>query len=296
MYNKNNEWTVEELKYLTQNYLSQSNQEIADVLTRTSKAVQVKLSKLGLKRPEKYCYDHTFFEKIDTEEKAYWLGFLYADGYVTQGTRNAEVGIELSARDIEHLKKFNKSLKGNITPTIRQRKAGKINSTDGIASFRLYNKKMVEDLIKLGCVENKTFVIKMPDIQDKFLIWHFIRGYFDGDGSIYLDKSHGFIGFNFASGSDLMLKQLREFLYKEGIYAYFSVEDRKDSRFETEHKSYKLLITGMNNAYSFGMKLYENSNIYLTRKRLRFDNYVKQFDIDSRCKNRPYRRGMKFEQ
>ena len=44
------------------------------------------------------------FETIDTEEKAYWLGFMYADGYI--GASRYSVGINLSLKDIDHLKKF----------------------------------------------------------------------------------------------------------------------------------------------------------------------------------------------
>lgn len=296
MYSKNSEWDKRELQYLRDNYLAESNQDIAKKLGRSPKAVQVKLSKLGLKRPDKYSYNVNFFDKIDGEEKAYWLGFLYADGYVCQCERNSEVGIELSARDVEHLRKFNKSLNGNISPSFKNRKEGKIHSTDGIVSFRIYNKKMVEDLIKWGCTKNKTFSIKMPPIKDVELIWHFIRGYFDGDGSIYIDKTRDFIGFNFSSGSKEMLEQLRTFLYENGVYSYLSIEKRKDDRFDTAHECYKLLITGMNNAFTFGEKIYKNSTIFLDRKRQKFDNAVEQYNINERCKNRLYRRDVKLEQ
>lgn len=53
----------------------------------------------------KYIVDDVF-EKIDTEEKAYWLGFLFADGYV--GTNDNSVGLGLAIKDIEHVKKFKK--------------------------------------------------------------------------------------------------------------------------------------------------------------------------------------------
>ena len=296
MYSKNSEWDKRELQYLRDNYLAESNQGIAKELGRSPKAVQVKLSKLGLKRPDKYSYNANFFDKIDGEEKAYWLGFLYADGYVCQCERNSEVGIELSARDVEHLRKFNKSLNGNISPSFKNRKESKIHSTDGVVSFRIYNKKMVEDLIKWGCTKNKTFSIKMPPIKDVELIWHFIRGYFDGDGSIYIDKTRDFIGFNFSSGSKEMLEQLRTFLYENGVYSYLSIEKRKDDRFDAVHECYKLLITGMNNAFTFGEKIYKNSTIFLDRKRQKFDNAVEQYNINERCKNRPYRRDVKLEQ
>lgn len=285
-----NQWSNEELRYLQDNYLEKSNKEMAKVLGRTQKAIQVKLSKLGLVRPDKYFYNKDFFEKIDTEEKAYWLGFLYADGYVAlkSANRNAEVGIEIASKDIQHLRKFNKSLQGNVEVHERKR-TGVIKPTNSIVSFRLYSKKMVLDLIKHGCVQNKTFIIRFPDISQK-LKWAFVRGYFDGDGSVYRDIGRKFIGFNFTSGSKGFLEDLRNFLYKEGIYAYLSVENRKDNRFKETHKSYKLLITGMNNAYCFGQKLYKDANIFLDRKKEKFDLAVEEYNIKQRSINRPYRR------
>ena len=285
-----NQWSNEELRYLQDNYLENSNKEMAKVLGRTQKAVQVKLSKLGLVRPDKYFYNKDFFEKIDTEEKAYWLGFLYADGYVSLNPkiRNAEIGIEIASKDIQHLRKFNKSLHGNVE--VHERcKTGVITPTDNIVSFRLYCKKMAIDLIKLGCVQNKTSVIRFPDISSE-LNWAFVRGYFDGDGSIYKDVRRKFIGFNFTSGSKGFLEDLRNFLYKEGIYAYLSIENRKDSRFKETHESYKLLVTGMNNAYCFGQKLYKDANIFLDRKKEKFDLVVEEYNIKQRSIDRPYRR------
>lgn len=286
----NNQWTDEEIKYLQDNYLTKSNKEMGEFLGRTQKAVQVKLSKLGLLRPDKYDYNRNFFEKIDTEEKAYWLGFLYADGYVSLNpeTRNAEVGIEIASKDVQHLRKFNKSLHGNIEVHERHR-TGIITPTDSIVSFRLYCKKMVLDLIKLGCVQNKTFVIRFPNIPQE-LKWAFVRGYFDGDGSIYRDIGRKFIGFNFTCGSKEFLEDLREFLFEQEIYAYLSVEERNDDRFKEIRPSYKLLITGMNNAFCFGQKLYKDANVFLDRKKDKYDLAVKEYNIKQRSINRPYRR------
>lgn len=284
------QWLQKELDFLKNNYLTMSNDEIAKIIKRTRKAVQVKLSKMNLVRPDKYYYDKRFFQCIDREDKAYWLGFLYADGYVHITNRNAEVSIELSAIDIDHLKKFNKCLNGNVSPSFRKERNGKIQSTYGIVSFRLYSRQMVQDLISQGCVENKTFCIEFPNFKSKNLIWAFVRGFFDGDGCIYRDTSRKFIGFNFTSGSQKFLQGLREFLYKEGIYAYLSEEHRKDDRFNNTSKFYKLLITGKNNAYIFGEKLYGKANIYLDRKKIKYTEALQSYNMKERTQNRPYRR------
>ena len=289
MYTKNCQWTKEDIDILQDNYLSMSNKQLGNLLGRTEKAVQVKMHKLGLKRPDKYYYDKDFFRVIDTEEKAYWLGFMYADGYVQNTKLNAEVAIELTARDTNHLRKFNKSLHGNIEPTIRFRITGNIIAKDGIASFRIYCKSMAKDLISHGCVPNKTFVIEMPELS-KELLPHFVRGYFDGDGSMYKDISRNFIGFNFTSGSEKMMQGLQAYLYSQGIYAYFRKETPNKLNFSEVHEQYRLLITGMNNAFNFGQFLYNEATIFLDRKREKYFEALKEYNIIERSHNRPYRR------
>ena len=76
-----NYWTEFELQYLKENYEKMPKSEIATVLGRTPNAVQVKANRLGLEKPEKYFYNKRFFQNINLEEKAYWLGFFFADGY-----------------------------------------------------------------------------------------------------------------------------------------------------------------------------------------------------------------------
>lgn len=284
------EWSQEELDFLKNNYLKMSNKEISQNINRTNKAIQVKLSKMGLKRPDKYYYNKHFFQDINTEEKAYWLGFMYADGYVCCSKTNAEVAIELSAIDIDHLRKFNKSLGGNISPTIRKERKKCLKTTYGIASFRIYSKEMAQDLIAHGCIQRKTFYIKFPKFENKFLTWSFIRGFFDGDGSVYRDTKRKFIGFNFTSASKDFLKELQKFLYEEGIYAYLSQEKREKSNLNITAPTYKIFITGLNNAYEFGKKLYSEANIFLDRKKIKYDEAIKEYNVEERTRNRPYRR------
>ena len=141
-------WTEEDDKFLKENYTKYSRKELGEFLDRTVSSIQNRARRLGLKQEDKYTYNKDFFEVIDTEEKAYWLGFIFADGYVNQsknelgGCINNELGIELSVKDIDHLKKFNKSLNGNVQVNIRNRVC-----FDGIectmCNIRLYSKKYV---------------------------------------------------------------------------------------------------------------------------------------------------------
>ena len=118
------------------------------------------------------------FECIDTEEKAYWLGFLYADGSVSHYKASKRVELGLKESDLEHLIKFTKFLQYN----------GKIHYRSKTKSYRVIFgcQKVHDDLIRLGCVEKKSLILLFPSesIVSDSLIRHFVRGYFDGDGSI----------------------------------------------------------------------------------------------------------------
>lgn len=123
--------------------------------------------------------DEFYFKNIDSKEKAYWLGFLYADGCVHSNSN--EISITLKDRD--HLEKFRKAIKSNnkIGESIDKR----FSSMPKIYHFSIKDKQLKSDLIKWGCVPNKSLSLtKIPNIPRDF-VSHFIRGYFDGDGSLH---------------------------------------------------------------------------------------------------------------
>lgn len=129
--------------------------------------------------------DESFFKKIDTEEKAYVLGFLYADGYNHYNPSKSSYFISMAqlTQDIDILKKINNAMMSNYPiHTNIQKENNKEKSVLTISS-----KNLSQDLCKLGCPKAKTFLIRFPNENQYFdndLMCHFIRGYFDGDGCI----------------------------------------------------------------------------------------------------------------
>ena len=125
------------------------------------------LEKKGIKTQKgnhyrKYFHNEDFFEKIDSEEKAYWLGFLTADGWINKNEKgNAGVtGIELQYKDIDHLRKFNKSINGNYKITDRWRPcliSSKYNNKrHHTCLIRIFSITMYDSLVKLGFTNNKS--------------------------------------------------------------------------------------------------------------------------------------------
>ena len=127
-------------------------------------------------------FNNTFFEKIDTEEKAYWLGFIFADGAVC---KNNTLEICLAIKDLEHLRKFKEAIESehNIRKGISTTPNGQRYER---CSFAITNKKLADDLRKFGLHNKKTYDCSIPfDLIPEHLYHHFVRGLFDGDGSVF---------------------------------------------------------------------------------------------------------------
>ncbi len=280
-------WTDEQVQYVKENYLTKSNEQLGKDLGKTQSAICNKMRRLGLARPDKYTYDRNFFHIIDNEEKAYWLGFMCADGYISKTIDESyEVGIELQIGDIDHLKKFNKSIKGNVEIGIRERQLGFKNRKKNYkfykqCSIRLYSKQMVNDLYNNGCVYNKSDKLKLSKISDD-LFFHYLRGYFDGNGSVLrqISGKRNCIRFNFTTASYDFVTELRELLYNKYNITSYIVKEK--IRYEGGIQAYRLNISGLENNYRFGKMLYDNAHIYLDRKYNRYTELSKQFDMENR--------------
>lgn len=122
------------------------------------------------------CRNENIFENIDTEEKAYWLGFLSGDGCIY----NNYVKISLKNEDIQHLEKFRCFIRGT---------AVQIKDDGKYCHYSIGCKKLAEDLKKHGCCERKSLILQVPDIDEKFLLDWF-RGLYDADGGISITSKN----------------------------------------------------------------------------------------------------------
>lgn len=137
---------------------------------------------------------HNYFEKIDSEEKAYFIGLLLTDGSITPGKngRSPVIRIELSEADEEVLRQFQYEIQSDAGITYNKRK----DRENGTVSITLRSEKMAEDLSVFGIVPNKTYVTdRLPDGIPKEYIPAFLRGVIDGDGSIYYSNGRWHISF-----------------------------------------------------------------------------------------------------
>lgn len=206
---------------------------------------------------------------IKDEQEAYWLGFLYADGFITNKYKDyyTLVGITLSKKDKSHLEKiaaiFNKKLKDSSV---------KLNKKIyEVTKFYIGDVNLVKRLIKLGLTPQKTYENNsfiFDNIPDN-LKHHFIRGLFDGDGWIFNDKKNR-INFGIVSLNFKLLSNIKIFLkarINEDIPLY------KDSKY------FRLRTGGNIIAKKFFDFLYKDSSIFLERKRKIVDSIPKSCKI-----------------
>ena len=196
----------------------------------------------------KYHVNINKFSKIDSEESAYWLGFLYADGCMSEESR---IGVMLKASDKHHLEKLKNFLEWDKEVKIRQN--GKFSRCELV--FRC--KPMFNDLLNLGCHPCKSKDLTFPteiQVPDAFL-YHFVRGYCDGDGSLG-QLTKGAISYPRLSFC--------------GTYEFIDMmlERTKWKRNKIRLRDNDLAIIEWQGKYAkeISHQMYDNANIYLDRK------------------------------
>lgn len=266
---KNSPWTDDEIKFVKENYMEMKTSDISQMLSRTMSAIELKAKKLGLKKYPYTC-DYHYFDEINTEEKAYWLGFLTADGWINKNDKNSAgvTGIELQYGDINHLKKFNKSIGGNYKITDRWRPCT-ISTSDQkkehhMCCIRIFSLTMYNSLANKGFTKNKSFDCGIPYLRED-LIKHFIRGYFDGDGCLCFTNKSFHINFTTAS------KTLNDDISRVLKFENFNiVESTYVNNYNTT--IYRLDLSRQQDKINFLDWIYQDANVYLDRK---YKKYIK---------------------
>ncbi len=180
-------WTEEENKYIKDNYNNMLSREIAEHLNRSLNSVRKHAEWLGITHPAKiYSCDERFFQNIDTPEKAYWLGFIAADGCVVDNDYHYRVKIALQRGDKDHLEKFRKAIHGNmpIRDAVSKYKVNGEYRETPECTIIIHSKSMVKDLERLNIIPNKTYSLQFARLPEK-LMSHYLRGFVDGDGNFY---------------------------------------------------------------------------------------------------------------
>lgn len=265
------QWTKEHIDYIVDQYVNDMRsmssiardfdcdiESIRNVLLRNN----VRLYTMEDYHPR----NKDYFSAIDSYDKAYWLGIMYSDGCVTPRSTGI-YGIKLEMIDEEHVEKFKNALGATKSKTTVVHPKGFENAST-VYSVTIYDKKIGEDLISLGCVPRKSLLLNsFPNIEQKYM-YSFIRGVFDGDGCLRYDKIRKCYGLSFTSGSLPFITEVRDAL---GL-----------SRLKICHshgKTYKFELVAQNDLYRILTLLYKNSteDSRLNRKYNKYKEFLQWY-------------------
>jgi len=253
----------EEMNTMVNMHLSgKSFKFIEKTLKRSHDAVKTALASRGYYNNGKegsnriHNVDINVFNIIDSEEKAYWLGVLMADGYNDE--KNYKVTLTQAENNKELVYKFKIFLKSEHPVYINKRSLKNPNWQDAY-SLNVTSKTLSKTLSEKGIVQAKSSICKFPEIPQN-LYNHFIRGYFDGDG--YIGKNRFEL-----CGTKEMIEKIQEILIVECNLNKTKLKQRHCDR---NNNNYDLIYGGrlqLNKIYNY---LYQNATVYLKRKMKNF--------------------------
>lgn len=239
--------------------------EICNILQVNKSSIRKRLRKLNIVLPNRWNetkFNENIFDFIDTEDKAYWLGFIFADGYISSSNYTFE--ISLSTKDLSHLEKFNNFME-HINYNIKICKTNFENCTR--CRWSITNKHLWKTLNSYGCTPRKSLTLEFPNediFTKKSLISHFIRGYVDGDGCIGLTRDKLVIQI---LGTELFLKE---------IIKYSAID--RNLYTKKNHNTFTIAYSH-SPAIQMGEYLYNNATIFLDRKYNRYRFAVLQSNL-----------------
>ena len=209
-----------------------------------------------------------FFEVINTEEKAYFLGLIIADGNVfinhaDKGNRQASISITVNEKDAYILQRF-------LDATGASTSIG--HDGRGACTAAVRSDVMFVDLSKCGIIPSKSFFTYLPAIPEE-LYCHLIRGIFDGDGSIQAkpNKNKFMHALSFCGTHDLMT-QISVKAHELALTQEVTVYDYKNRVLS------ELKYQAMDDIFKIGNWMYREATLYLERKKQTFNTFVDYYN------------------
>lgn len=200
--------------------------------------------------------NESYFHSIDSEEKAYLLGYLIADGYVIYPLTRKRTpcwGIEISTKDAYVLEWI-------VEQIGLQNKKLIVKKNGTITSLTVTSQMMVDDLATLNITPRKSYTVQYPFSKiPKSLNRHVIRGIFDGDGCISNPNCTFY-------GNEFIITAVRDILFEEAGLSF------RHLFYNNQNHIYSISFSAKQDKIAFYNYIYSNASIWLTRKRERFES------------------------
>ena len=208
----------------------------------------------------KYTLNENYFDTLDSEDKAYFLGYLMADGYNNESRGAIEASC--SVKDKEFLEMLNKAIGSSKPIRLVQEKKNSYRMS-------LCGKHLSQRLSDLGCMQKKTFKLVFPNYLNEEMKRHFIRGYFDGDGCISYTfaKRNNYFGNSFLSVATITSTESFCLYLKRYIKSILNVNSTMLCRHPSHNNNNRTLqISGNKQVIRFAEWMYKSANLFLKRK------------------------------
>lgn len=219
-----------------------------------------------------------FFVDITTEEQAYWLGFISADGYVNLGY----VTIAIAVDDIEHLQKFKKSIRYDNQIYIKPARqiSGTAYTSRPIAALQIGSREMAASFKAYGLFGRKSETVQpwiAPNFDLQRAYW---RGVFDGDGSINstVYKTAGYTAWQMeCSGNSFMVEGFLQFCLDNIPSSPWTSPSKKITTTQSTNVSV-VNFSGTHNPRNVAKLLYDKATVYLDRKKEMADELIASYE------------------
>ena len=229
-------------------------------VTKRTVPALLKIRGINTARKNRYTLNEHYFDKVDTERKAYWLGYLFADGFVGNEKFN-NIVFSQKQSDGYIVKEFANDIEFTGKTRISKRPGGFENSGKSVV-LNFSSEIMAKALGHLKMYTCKSMTIEdLPPIKDD-LMRHFVRGYFDGDGSVsrhlkYINKKGKSIYSRHCDmiGTQPFLEKIASLVSAESFFSDSHTPGMKYLNFNK--------IDSMTSLYHY---MYDGATVYLKRK------------------------------
>lgn len=268
----------EDYDFACKHYYDMTAKQISEILRCNVSKITNAWMKCGLRGKYRRIYPiscQNYFSTIDTPAKAYYLGFIASDGCVYKRKAYNQQGlirICIVKEDEEILVNLKKELGTEIPLHYHSGK---------YVSLEICCEPIYRDINNLGLHDRKTYDNTIPTDIPNHLFKYFIRGYFDGDGSITKQEKIELNKVNVSiAGYQNNMQKIIEFLKQQNILMTFSIDKRKHIQGKDNFGC--MVAPNIISKYSFLRYIYENENApYLKRKRDLALNFINAVENDN---------------